>query len=642
MFQTDSHPNIMLNTKSKEVSLPPPKPLLKWAGGKTQLLNELALVAPKKFNKYIEPFFGGGALFFEMRPPTAILSDSNAELINLYEAVKEDVDRVIDALRRFKNDERLFYEIRSIDWRTLSPSDAAARTIFLNKTCFNGLYRVNRQGQFNVPFGFYKNPNLVPEDNLRSAAFLLKGARIESADYLEILNSEAREGDFVFLDPPYLPVSKYADFKRYTKEQFHEEDHRALAIEVGRLHNLGCHVVITNSNHPLVHELYGRHKIEVFKTKRHISSKASTREGEDVIIAVPPRRRVNLKLVPPPMPDQVQHFPQTRYMGSKSKLLPKIWEIVSQLQFNSAIDLFSGSGIVGYLLKSQGKTVIANDYMVMAATAAKATIENSNVLLSESDLNGLLERNFKSDDFVERTFEGLYFTREENQFIDTVRSNIKLLQEPYKRALATTALIRACVKKRPRGIFTFVGNRYDDGRSDLRKNIQQQFTEAAEVLNRAVFSNGKNNLAFNEDALELKIPEVDLVYIDPPYYSPYSDNEYVRRYHFVEGLARDWRGVEIQQNTLTKKFRSYPTPFSSRLGAKDAFDTLFRRFANSVLVVSYSSNSEPNLHEMTSLLAKYKRHVDVVPIEYKYSFGNQRSKVGENKNSVQEYIFVAQ
>ena len=139
--------------------------------------------------------------------------------------------------------------------------------------------------------------------------------------------------------------------------------------------------------------------------------------------------------------------------------------------------------------------------------------------------------------------------------------------------------------------------------------------------------------------MELKAGTPDLVYIDPPYYSPLSDNEYVRRYHFVEGLARDWKGVEIQQNTLTKKFKSYPTPFSTRKGAADAFDQLFKKFKDSILIVSYSSNSLPTQDEMVAIMAKYKQHVEVIPIDYTYSFGNQNG-AKTNRNRDQEYLFV--
>ena len=174
---------------------------------------------------------------------------------------------------------------------------------------------------------------------------------------------------------------------------------------------------------------------------------------------------------------------------------------------------------------------------------------------------------------------------------------------------------------------------------DLKKSLEQQYLEAIESINGAIFDNGKENKSRHGDAMELKIKHPELVYIDPPYYSPLSDNEYVRRYHFVEGLARDWQGVEIQENTVTKKFKSYPTPFSTRKGAADAFDKLFKKFSDSILIVSYSSNSQPTQDEMIALMAKYKEHVEVVPIDYTYSFGNQKH-AKTNRNKVQEYLFV--
>ena len=154
-----------------------------------------------------------------------------------------------------------------------------------------------------------------------------------------------------------------------------------------------------------------------------------------------------------------------------------------------------------------------------------------------------------------------------------------------------TALMRACLKKRPRGVFTYTGDRYNDGRRDLMIPFEQQFMEGIDAVNAAVFDNGKKNLAVHGDAMEVPGEIPDLIYLDPPYYTPLSDNEYVRRYHFVEGLARDWKGVEIQEHTQTKKFKSYPTPFSSRNGAAEAFDKLFEKYKDSILIVSYSSNS---------------------------------------------------
>ena len=615
------------------------KPILKWAGGKTQMLNDLLPKVPSSYGRYIEPFFGGGALFFALQPENAIIADSNPELVNMYRQVANNLDDVIDYLKKHKNTSEMFYQVRALEWTELPPAEAAARTIYLNRTCFNGLYRVNSKGQFNVPYGKYVNPKICDEENLHAASKALQKAEIVCGDYLLVLEHYAKPGDFIFLDPPYLPISEYSDFKRYTKEQFYEEDHVELAKMVMRLHEMGCSVVLTNSNHPLVHELYSPFKIDVIQTKRHISCNGKSRKGEDVIVTVPPKRKTLMKLAPQPLPQQVSCYPPTRFMGSKSKLLAQIWAIASQFEFETAVDLFSGSGIVGYMFKAQGKSVISNDYMAMSATFTKAMIENSRVTLSEKEAKELLAKKKESDHFVATTFKDLYYTDAENELIDILRTNIAGIKDSYKRAIAMTALIRACTKKRPRGIFTYTGNRYNDGRKDLQKSLEQQFLEAVEAVNAAVFDNGMSCLSKHGDAMELRADKADLVYMDPPYYSPLSDNEYVRRYHFVEGLARDWKGVEIQEHTQTKKFKSYPTPFSTRKGAADAFDKLFKKFANSILIVSYSSNSLPTQDEMLEIMARDKKHVEVIPVDYKYSFGNQ-GEAKTHRNSVQEYLFV--
>lgn len=617
----------------------PAKPILKWAGGKTQMLGDLLPKVPSSYGRYIEPFLGGGAMFFALQPEQAVIADSNPELINLYRQVANHVDDVVCQLKKYENTQEMFYAVRGQDWTMLPEAEAAARTIFLNKTCFNGLYRVNKKGRFNVPFGKYKNPKICDEEGLKAASAALKKAEIVCGDYLLVLEHYAQPGDFVFLDPPYLPISEYSDFKRYTKEQFYEEDHVELAKMVKTLHERGCHVILTNSNHPLVHELYAPFTIDVIQTKRHISCNGSTRKGEDVIVTIPPKQRTLIKLLPKPLPEQVSAYPPTRFMGSKSKLLSEIWSVASQFNVDTVVDLFSGSGIVGYMFKAQGKSVISNDYMAMSATFTKAMIENNTVTLPLEEAERLLVAHKESDHFVSTKFQGLYYTDEENDLIDTLRTNIAAIRDPYKHAIAMTALIRACTKKRPRGIFTYTGHRYDDGRKDLQKSLAEQFLDAVEAVNSAVFDNGKVNRSKHGDAMDLRVEQADLVYIDPPYYSPLSDNEYVRRYHFVEGLARDWKGVEIQEHTQTKKFKSYPTPFSTRKGAADAFDRLFKKFANSILIVSYSSNSLPTQDEMVAIMAKYKKHVEVIPIDYKYSFGNQ-NEAKTHRNSVQEYLLV--
>ena len=274
-----------------------------------------------------------------------------------------------------------------------------------------------------------------------------RGIEILCGDYKDVLAKTAKPGDFVFLDPPYLPVSKYADFKRYTKEQFTDENHRELAGEVARLQKLGCHVVLTNSNHPLVYELCKAYEIEVVNTRRNISSKATTRTSKDVIVTVQPYPRFSIREVPSPVVEKAKAYPPTRFMGSKEKLLPYIQDVASHFQFDSALDLFSGSGVVGYLFKTMGKQVFSNDYMAMSVMLSKAMIENNNHTLTSKEIERLFEPNPKASRFVQETFAGLYYTDEENAVIDLVRSNIRNLPNGQKRAIAMSALVRACLEK---------------------------------------------------------------------------------------------------------------------------------------------------------------------------------------------------
>ena len=615
-------------------------PILKWAGGKTQLLPVLIPKIPKSYARYVEPFFGGGALYFAIQPEHALISDSNPELVNMYQAVANDVEGVIRALSQFENTKECFLRTRALRWESLDPVLAAARMIYLNRTCYNGLYRVNRKGEFNTPFGAYRNPKICDAENLRRASEVLKHADIRCADCIDILDDEVVAGDFVFLDPPYVPVGKYGDFKRYTKEQFGDSDQVRLADAVGRLHRRSAYAILTNSNHPRVMELYALYEIEVETTKRNIACRSGSRMGEDVIVTIRPKsKKIQAGYERYPQLDQVEKYPKTRYMGSKRRLINAIWDAASGFEFNSVLDLFSGSGIVGYMFKAHGKRVFSNDYMHMSSTFAKAMIENNSVKLTEKEARALLKRNGKCDSFVEEKFRGLYFADEENRLIDILRCNIARIKDEYKRAIAMAALVRACTKRRPRGLFTYTGLRYDDGRRDLRMPFDMMFLEAVEAINGAVFDNGKDNKALNEDAMEVNVKGADLIYIDPPYFTPGSDNEYVRRYHFLEGLARDWEGVEIQENTETKKFKSYPTPFSTRNGASSAFDRIFSKFKNSILIVSYSSNSLPTKDEMIKLMKKYKANVDVVPIDYRYHFGN-RSDGRVKRDHVQEFLFI--
>lgn len=336
--------------------------------------------------------------------------------------------------------------------------------------------------------------------------------------------------------------------------------------------------------------------------------------------------------------DQFKLFPGTRYMGSKNKIILDLWHHLKEIEFDSFLDVFAGSNVVSYFMKTKGKKVITNDFMAISYFTSKAIIENTTTIIDEKDLLLLLETP-SNESFISETFKDLYFTDDENQFLDQVRANIELLENEYKKAIAISALTRACMKKRPRGIFTFIGNRYDDGRKDIHKSLKDHFIDNIHDFNNAVFDNEKTCEANNELSQELE-KTADLVYLDPPYYSPKSDNDYVRRYHFVEGLAKRWKDLEIQEHTITKKFKSYQSPFSKRDSAFETFHSLIEKHRNSVIAISYSSNSIPTKEELTDILKEYKKDVIVHEIDHTYSFGNQNHKKGNKSNRVKEYLFI--
>ena len=257
-----------------------PYPILKWAGGKSQLLVSLNPLIPDNFKRYFEPFVGGGAMFFNLVGDraglSAYLSDYNSELINCYQAVRENVESVIKALKKHRNESDYFYRVRSIDPASLSSVERAARLIYLNKTCFNGLYRVNRQGQFTVPFGSYKNPRTCDESNLRLASQALQKVHLKSAHFSQVLR-HARRGDFVYFDPPYQPLSATSNFTSYTSRCFGEEDQRQLAEIVRQLDKRGCSVMLSNSDNRFIRELYSDFRIETVWASRAINCKGNRR-----------------------------------------------------------------------------------------------------------------------------------------------------------------------------------------------------------------------------------------------------------------------------------------------------------------------------------------------------------------------------
>jgi DNA adenine methylase len=276
-------------------------PFVKWAGGKRQIVLQLSALAPRNFDRYFEPFLGGGALFFHLisiknKRFTAYISDINFELINSYMAVKDSVEKLIILLTQHQikynqDPEEHYYKLRN-DYNLRGCFDRierAAQFIALNRTCFNGLYRLNGNGSFNVPWGKYKNPSICDSNNLRNASHVLNKAvvTIKAADYKQVLLENAKEGDFIYLDPPYSPVSSTAYFTNYTDNGFSYNDQEKLAEIYRQLDEMRCKVMLTNSNTSLVRELYApfaRNTLEV-DSKRAINCKAAKREGHtDLII----------------------------------------------------------------------------------------------------------------------------------------------------------------------------------------------------------------------------------------------------------------------------------------------------------------------------------------------------------------------
>jgi len=255
-------------------------PIVKWVGGKRQLMFELLKNMPKTHNRYFEPFIGGGALFFELQPEKAYISDMNEELINLYSVVRDNVYDLIADLNKHEISKEYFLEIRNLDrtdeYKNLSNVQRASRFVYLNRTCFNGLYRVNSQGQFNVPFGNYKNPRIVDKNNLLNCSELLKNTEINCADFSEIL-TKVKKGDFVYFDPPYVPLNETSSFTSYTKDGFDIDMQFKLREVCDELDSMGVMFMLSNSDTKFVNELYSNYEIKKVFASRAVNANAEGR-----------------------------------------------------------------------------------------------------------------------------------------------------------------------------------------------------------------------------------------------------------------------------------------------------------------------------------------------------------------------------
>lgn len=267
-------------------------PIVKWVGGKRQLLSDIMPLINKNCSTYVEPFVGGGAVFLEFQPQRAIINDLNSELINVYLAVRDFSEELIEELEKHNknNSEDYYYEVRALDrtsqFLTLSNIQKAARILYLNKTCYNGLYRVNSSGQFNSPYGRYKKPNIVNAVAIRAMSKYLKDNQIDirHGDYRDVLKNLPR-GAFVYLDPPYMPISSSSSFTGYTEGGFSYEHQVILKKECDKLRENGISFLQSNSDCPEIRELYSDYKIKTVQAKRNINSNAQKRgEINEVLI----------------------------------------------------------------------------------------------------------------------------------------------------------------------------------------------------------------------------------------------------------------------------------------------------------------------------------------------------------------------
>ena len=265
-------------------------PVVKWVGGKRQLIDALTPLFPKRISSYCEPFLGGGAVLFSLQPKEAYVNDINTELMNIYEVIRDNVDELISALSEHKNEEDYFYNIRDWDRNSVSYTkrtsvEKAARIIYLNKTCYNGLFRVNNAGEFNAPYGHYRNPNIVDTPTLRAVSNYFQTARLTftSMDYAEIL-STVTKGTFVYLDPPYDPVSDTANFTGYTKGGFDRTEQIRLRECCDELNRRGIKFMMSNSATEFIREQYASYDINVVHAKRAINSNASKRGLVDEVV----------------------------------------------------------------------------------------------------------------------------------------------------------------------------------------------------------------------------------------------------------------------------------------------------------------------------------------------------------------------
>jgi adenine-specific DNA methylase len=341
-------------------------------------------------------------------------------------------------------------------------------------------------------------------------------------------------------------------------------------------------------------------------------------------------------------------FPSTRYQGSKRKISDWIWEHITKLDFDSVLDAFGGTGAISHKAKQFNKRVIYNDYLRFNHQIGLAIIENDDVQLTDDDLDFLLQPHNDLDypDFIQREFKDLYFTDEENAWLDRMHVNIAKLENKYRRAIAYSALAQSCLAKRPYNLFHRANlyMRTDDversfgNKTTWEKSFEDHFRKNVDEFNGAVFDNGFDNQAFNRDILDWEPPETELVYLDPPYYDRTKQNgatDYQFYYHFLEGYLQydDWSGM-LDHSVKTKRIKYEPSPWTDSNRVYGAFEQLFEMFSDRAIVLSYNTAGLPKPQELEDMLNHWKDNVITEVKEHQYALSKQ-------KDSADEILFVA-
>jgi len=354
--------------------------------------------------------------------------------------------------------------------------------------------------------------------------------------------------------------------------------------------------------------------------------------------------------------EEIKKFPTTRYQGSKRKIIPWVYDCIKDIEFNTVLDAFGGSGMVSYLFKKMGKVVTYNDFLLFNQIIGDSIISNNKVLLTELDVKYILDRKAKTENFITDNFCNIYYLEEENLWIDRIIHNIESLSKKYsrnelryKKAIAYNALFQSCLIKRPYNLFhrknlemrTRDVHRNFGNKTTWDTSFRDHFKKFVCEINKSIYNSRVQCRAINQDALMMNNVDYDLVYIDSPYVKNSGNNEnsdYLRCYHFLEGIAKysDWSNL-IDNTTINKQIRKNALPnYFTPKEAINTFEKLVAKFRNSILVISYKYGGSPSIEELTKILHKYKQNVRIHDKHYKYALNKQNGDAVLNR----EYILI--